>query len=120
MSDIRANTISDTSGNGPINLHKQSATKAWAKYNASSVISGSFGISSTVDEQPAGETTVNLTNAMIYDSNNYVVSGACNGTTGDRLVTIASQSALKFKSYTWDGATRSSQPVGVAVHGDLA
>ena len=38
MSDIRANTISDTSGNGPINLHKQSAAKAWVNFNGTGTV----------------------------------------------------------------------------------
>ncbi len=33
MSEIRATTISDAAGTGPITLTKQSAAKAWVSYN---------------------------------------------------------------------------------------
>ena len=51
MSDIRANTISDTSGNGPINLHKQSAAKAWANFKGTGTaeIRASLGVSVLTD-----------------------------------------------------------------------
>jgi hypothetical protein len=38
MSDIRANTINDTSGNGPINLTGQSAAKAWINLNGTGTV----------------------------------------------------------------------------------
>jgi hypothetical protein len=53
LSDIRANTISDASGNGPINLHKQSAAKAWVNTNTATVdIHSSHGVSTVEDLGP--------------------------------------------------------------------
>ena len=64
MSDIRANTISDTSGNGPINLHKQSAAKAYATPAATGALTwDSLNVASAVDEG-TGEIGVNFANSM--------------------------------------------------------
>jgi hypothetical protein len=57
LSDIRANTISDTSGNGPINLHKQSASKVWVNFNGLTItnpsdmtgVRGSLNVSGVKD-----------------------------------------------------------------------
>ena len=52
MSDIRANTISDAAGTGPIDLYKQSAAKAHCTFNGTGTISVSgvsFNISSLSD-----------------------------------------------------------------------
>ena len=50
MSEIRATTISDETGNGPIALTKQHAAKAWGDYNQSTnAILGSFNVSSITD-----------------------------------------------------------------------
>ena len=52
MSEIRATTISDAAGTGPITLTGQSAAKAWHSFDASSgspVTGDSFNISSTTD-----------------------------------------------------------------------
>ncbi len=120
MSEIRATTISDAAGTGPVTLTKQSAAKAWAKYDGSSVIAGSFGVSSTVDESTTGRTDVNLTNAMVYTGNNYMVSATCNGTSGNRFATVSEQTSTSFASYSWSGNVRTDLPVGVSVDGDLA
>lgn len=50
MSEIRATTISDETGSGPIALTKQHAAKAWGDYNQSTnTVLGSFNISSVTD-----------------------------------------------------------------------
>ena len=68
MSDIRANTISDTSGNGPINLHKQNAAKFWIKMaiDASPIGSG-LNLSSATDVSN-GITSITFTNNMVSAS----------------------------------------------------
>ena len=65
MSDIRANTISDASGNGPINLHKQSAAKAWVNFNGTGTVAirNSQGVSGLVDNSK-GNYDVNYTSNM--------------------------------------------------------
>ena len=81
MSDIRANTISDASGNGPINLKGQSAAKAWINFNGQTAtaaddmtgVRNSFNISGLVDNG-IGNHTPNMVNAMA--NNTYAVSCA--------------------------------------------
>ena len=66
MSEIRATTISDAAGTGPIALTKQSAAKAWVLYDQSSgtaTVSNSFGLSSLTDGT-TGRATLNYTNAF--------------------------------------------------------
>ena len=51
MSEIRANTISDSAGTGPVTLTKQSAAKAWVDFDGSTnVIQGSSNIASLTDQ----------------------------------------------------------------------
>jgi hypothetical protein len=75
LSEIRANTISDAAGTGPVTLTKQSAAKAiCAVYHTAGVpyISHSTNTSSITDYN-VGEFVVNLTNSF---------SGAYAGTAG--------------------------------------
>ena len=118
MSNIRANTISDEAGTGPINLYKQSAAKVWARYNGDSTIVESFNVSSTEDGTTTGLTTVNITNA--FDSDGYAIQGTCNGTSGDRFVTVSAITATSYRTYTFDGTTRTNVAVGTIATGDLA
>lgn len=118
MSEIRATTISDAAGTGPIALTSQVAAKAWARYDGNSVLADSFNISSTVDESTTGETSVNLSSNM--SDGNYAAQGTCNGTSGDRFVTISNQTASSYDTYAFDGTARTDLPVGTMVTGDLA
>ena len=81
MSEIRATTISDTAGTGPIALTKQYASKAWVNFNSSTVIQDSENVASLTDVS-TGYTTVNYTNSL--DDGNYCVQyttdGVYNGT----------------------------------------
>ncbi len=62
MSEIRATTISDAAGTGPITLTKQSAVKTYYDVDqVSNVIIGSFNVSSFTDNS-TGNYTVNFTN----------------------------------------------------------
>ena len=65
MSNIRATTISDETGNGPIALTKQHAAKAWINADGTGTISirDSFGTSSIVDTG-TGQITFNFSNAF--------------------------------------------------------
>ena len=73
MSEIRATTISDETGNGPIALTKQSAAKVWIHIGAGgSSIGDSVNVASLVDAG-TGDYTINFTNNMA--SSNF--SGNC-------------------------------------------
>ena len=119
MSDIRAGTISDAAGTGPITLTKQSPAKCFVRYDGASVQVGiSLNVSSLTDGGTTGMTTVGMTSAM--SNSNFVVSATCNGTTGSRYATVQTSISSAFDTYTWDVSTRSELPVGAAVNGDLA
>ena len=72
MSEIRATTISDAAGTGPIALTGQSAAKAWVNFNGSGTVAirDSQNVSSITDTA-TGKYSVNLTNSM--SSVNYSV-----------------------------------------------
>jgi hypothetical protein len=125
LSDIRANTISDAAGTGPITLTGQSAAKAWSRVTYSggtpSLGSSSLNFSSVVDTETGGW-TVNFTNSMA--NTDYTVSGVV---TNDRVGLLASdtssaytttqkkmqvQDARNATQYDWDST--------ITAHGDLA
>jgi len=120
LSEIRATTISDSAGTGPIALTKQVAAKVWARYDGNSAIADSFNVSSTTDGTNAGETTISYTSSM--SDANYATQATCNGTSGDRWVTVGSQTEGGCKAWAWDasGITRTDLPVGLICTGDLA
>ena len=128
MSDIRANTISDTSGNGPINLTGQSAAKAWANVNtATSDIHSSFGISGTVDlgaglfeldftsNFSVGKGyTANLTGKMNDNNNNTAANNL------DYMVYNMDVDSCKSLIVDKAGTARSIYIATYTFHGDLA
>lgn len=74
MSTIRANTVSDAAGTGPITLTGQVAPKVWVKYNQTAdTILGSFNVSS-VDDSGTGLFDVNFTNSFSA-ADDYVITG---------------------------------------------
>jgi len=79
MSEIRATTISDAAGTGPITLTKQSAAKAWANINGTGTIStrDSLNVSSLTDTA-SGRHGLNFTNN--FDSSDFCASGSTRGT----------------------------------------
>ena len=73
MSEIRATTISDETGNGPIALTKQHAAKVWCNWNGSTAaIRDSFGVS-TLTDNGSGDFTFAYTNS--FASANYTTGG---------------------------------------------
>ena len=77
MSDIRANTISDATGTGPIDLYKQSAAKAWCHWdnNGGNATRDSFNVSSRGD-LGTGYSSVNFTNDFKDTLSKSVTTGA--------------------------------------------
>ena len=120
MSDIRANTISDAAGTGPITLTKQSAAKAWVYEQSGTVLVESFNISSITDNA-TGEYGHNLTSAMVSTDGN--ISMPICRTSDDRSASVIINSASQFTSYARDisssGAMEDSYMLAVT-HGDLA
>ena len=126
MSDIRADTISDSAGTGPITLTKQMAAKAWVNYNnttPTATITGSFNISSVTDTAN-GRFRTNFTNNM--SDSTYCCSGMVDDyhitsdTNNDKTVTgeahlcfYVSGTAGQRTEYNFDRNC-------VSYHGDLA
>jgi hypothetical protein len=74
LSEIRATTISDAAGTGPITLTKQSAAKGWWVLSDAAVPQNSFNVSSGTDNG-TGDYSANLTSAMsTSDSSTYLNS----------------------------------------------
>ena len=78
MSEIRANTISDAAGTGPVTLTKQSAAKAWVNFDGTGTIAArdSLNVSSLTDNG-TGDYLISYTNNM--QSDDYAFSGAAAG-----------------------------------------
>ena len=81
MSEIRATTISDSAGTGPITLTGQQAAKMWANLNGSGTIAlrDSFN-TSTVTDSGTGVYDFNFTNALANDD--YASPSAAGNTAG--------------------------------------
>ena len=127
MSDIRANTISDAAGTGPITLTGQSAAKVWVSYNGTGTVAirASLNVSSLTDNA-TGQQTVSYTNNFAAEGEYSIAACAVDeGTAGGdfhgyyqtvpavgsfRLVTMQSAS----------GSAQDSRFVGINMMGDLA
>lgn len=65
MSEIRATTISDTAGTGPVTLTGQYAAKAWVNFDGTGTVAiRDSGNVSSITDNGTGDYTVNLTTAM--------------------------------------------------------
>lgn len=65
MSEVRANTISDAAGTGPVTLTKQYAAKAWVNFNGTGTIAArDSGNVSSLTDNGTGWYTVNFTSAF--------------------------------------------------------
>ena len=121
MSDIRANTISDAAGTGPIDLHKQRAAKAWVNYTSltTTTLNDSSNVSSLTDSG-VGLTDVNFSNAFA----NTVYASA--GATVNFHVAIANTTSSTARSSGFYVSGLGGQRafydtlVGNIYHGDLA
>ena len=119
MSDIRANTISDAAGTGPIALTKQSAAKAWVSWSATGgtpTINGSLNASSMTDVN-TGDAEANFTNAMT-DAYFSVTTAS----TANSLTSVDNRTTTKFRARTISNFTTyvDYPDIQTAVHGDLA
>ncbi len=89
MSELRANTLSDASGNGPTALTKQIAAKAQAVYrlHSSLLVHRTFNVS-TVTDNGTGNSTLSFTNN--FTAADY---GACGLSGGSASLPTAGQAA---------------------------
>ena len=119
MSDIRANTISDTSGNGPINLHKQSAAKAYGTPSPSAALDyDTFNIASATNND-TGDITLNLTSGMSSAAYNVTTTVYAASVGYISNIATLSSTSLQMKSWDYAGTVVSTRATAQA-HGDLA
>jgi hypothetical protein len=119
LSEIRATTISDTAGTGPVTLTKQSAAKAWCYFNTNSPtsITGSYNVSSLTDNG-VGNTDVIITNSMSSTTSFSMQVTSNNFQTHNSQI----PSATSFNVYTSNasGVAGDGGRNYLLVHGDLA
>ena len=126
MSDIRANTISDTSGNGPINLTGQSAAKVWVNFDGGAATStsdmigvrGSLNVSSLVNIATGVDET-NYTND--FANFNYSATVGSNaGGSAHFSSSFYTASILRTTTKGSNGSNQDSSFVTFMAVGDLA
>ena len=123
MSEIRATTISDAAGTGPITLTGQSAAKAWAFFTTktTTTLLGSINVSSLIDGG-TGSTEIYFSNTFINDD--YAASAIA----GDPGISTAfgtdvggrTSSVFQVQTRSTANANIDCARVSVTFHGDLA
>ena len=119
MSEIRATTISDAAGTGPITLTGQSAAKAWASLLSTFAIDNSFNVSSSSDLGTANS-QITYTNGLIGRPAASVEGDASTTAawfTSIENLTTSTASAVTFSS---SGSLVDARPTYYIVAGDLA
>jgi hypothetical protein len=128
LSEIRATTISDAAGTGPVTLTKQSAAKAWANLNGTTFgLRDSLNISSASDEG-TGEYKFNYSNNM--GNGNYSISFTAGHSVGSSTTAVfvggpngnTTQVGSTFCNIrnAANSANTDRDQVFFQVHGDLA
>ena len=124
MSEIRATTISDAAGTGPITLTAQSAAKAWLFYNGSgNSVRDSFNVASVTDNA-TGDFTKNMTSA--FATANYTAVASSGTAASDyRLVTpnfnaAPTTTATRMRVHYNSSTATDDNYISSTSHGDLA
>jgi hypothetical protein len=124
LSEIRATTISDAAGTGPITLTKQSAAKAWVNWNGTGTVAirDSFNVGSITDNG-TGDYTTNISSAMANANYSYVALGG--DTSASLSVRIENASnrtttTIDLLAYNTSSAQLDMADLNGLFHGDLA
>jgi hypothetical protein len=122
LSEIRANTISDAAGTGPIDLHKQSAAKAWLDMPSGfTQINNSLNVASIAD-LGVGMCEVNFSSVMSSVAYSFAGSVSQGGVSGG-VMSSDPVSSSKYRNDTVNVAVNSTfedRASRSSVHGDLA
>ena len=125
MSEIRATTISDAAGTGPITLTGQSATKAFIKMSTDGAgtpaILSSLNVSSTTDSG-TGWFFWDFTSNM-SDGDYSVSYGIHNGSTSSPVATFVTNTSSQVNAglrYATSNSNSDWDDFSCQVHGDLA
>jgi len=113
LSEIRATTISDAAGTGPITLTEQAAAKAYLWHTFSTTIRNSFNIASVTD-LGTGIGRANYTNNM--DSAYAIVNHGQHG--GAHNTTFVFNEVTNSTASAWEWNTGTSADVGTNVLAD--
>ncbi len=126
MSNIRADEISDAAGTGPIELTKQSASKAWLTFKgtATAGIEGSEYVSSLADNG-TGDYTVNFINSFSNTTYAYAGMGGLNTTslvcvTQPRTLIVPTVSSIRHQTVRVDAVVIDARVASIVYHGDLS
>ena len=125
MSEIRATTISDAAGTGPISLTGQSAAKAWVHFDGSGTVSvrDSLNVSSITDDG-TGQYDINF--STNFANTNYTsLLGNFNNSSNNNFGTTLGYGAVYTVSqvaiaHFENGALTDTARMFSAQHGDLA
>jgi len=119
LSEIRATTISDETGSGPIALTKQSAGKSWCYFSTAnpSSITGSFNVSSLTD-LGTGYTKITITNAMA--SANDISMQCTSNNFQSHNPSIPTATEFWFYTSNATGTANDGSRNYFTLHGDLA
>lgn len=103
MSEIRANTISDAAGTGPVTLTGQYAAKAWVNFNGTSTVAiRESGNVTSITDNGTGDYTTNFTTAMPDADFGYTCSGDRAGgqlCMVNSAATVQTTSTLNIKTF---------------------
>ena len=121
MSEIRATTISDAAGTGPIALTGQSAAKAWVNFNGTGTvaISESFNTSSVTDFA-VGRYYCNFTNAMNTTTYGGAAAGRSTGNIGFDSYGSNTTTYVSVGAFNSSGTLEDISSISALVTGDLA
>ena len=121
MSEIRATTISDAAGTGPITLTGQSAAKTFIRFNGTGTIAitSSQNVSS-IDDDGTGDYGVNYTNNM--SNADYTTTTGATSFSTLTVIRLDTLSAGSADVRTFDASSTLVDALNVAlnIHGDLA
>ena len=117
MSEIRATTISDSAGTGPITLTKQHAPKVWINFNGTGTIATrtSFAVSSITDNG-TGDYTVSFSNSFDDEPCAHMTGGA----TAAHYNNSSQTSSYRINHISSSGSSVDTSIVTQTVSGDLA
>ena len=124
MSEIRANTVSNAAGTGPVTLTGQSAAKSFCYFNGNGTLAvyTTFNTSSVTDNG-TGLYTVSMTNAMSNVYYSKVATGGRDSTANqDRWLGLydATTSSFKVQAQFAAAANQADSQVSTCILGDLA
>jgi hypothetical protein len=121
VSELRANTISDAAGTGPVTLTKQSAAKAWCRTTGTGtpVISVSFNVSSLTDNG-VGDQTFTYTSSFSATPATPANPQSSVFAAGAAQVLAASTSSVQLKTHDSAGLSTDDEGKHMVSNGDLA